>query len=106
MVTRVGASSPTIRFNSGSNGAGSTLALPLVGRTLQPLQQKYSNPFAPLPEELNDALACEDYIEDSDFELFFEKLFKSDRTTLDKAQRKAERKAKREKRRAERKRKN
>ena len=103
IVTRVGASSPTIRFNTGVNGAGSTLALPLVAKTLRPVQRTYSKSFEPLPDDLSDALACEDYLEDSGFELFFEKLFQNKRTTLDKAQKKAERKAKRQKRREERK---
>ena len=106
MVTRVGASSPVIRFSTGANGAGSKLALPLVAKTLQPLQKKYSKDFEPLPENLSSALDCEDYLEDSSFELFFENLFKRNTTTLDKAQRKAARKARREKRRAQRKNKN
>ncbi len=106
VVTRVGASSPTIHFDTGSNGAGSTLALPLVAKTLKYVQRKYSAPFAPLPEELTDALSCEDYIEDSGFEKFFEGLFNNDKTTLERAQRKAERKEKRRKRRAERKNRN
>ena len=103
IVTRVGASSPAIHFDTGANGAGSTLALPLVAKTLKYVQQKYSTPFTPLPEEVADALFCEDYIEDSGFEKFFESLFKNDKTTLEKSQRKAERKEKRKKRRAERK---
>jgi len=102
IVTRVGASSPIIRFNTGVNGAGSTLALPLVAKTLRPVQRTYSKSFEPLPDDLSDALVCEDYLEDSGFELFFEKLFQNKRTTLDKAQKKAERKAKKQKRREER----
>jgi len=101
MVTRVGASLPSIRFNSGANGAGSTLALPLIAKTLKYVQPMYKTDFAPLPEELGDALDCEDYTEDSGLEKFFEGLFKKDRTTLEKAQRRAERKAKRTERRAE-----
>ena len=102
IVTRVGASSPNIQFSTGANGAGSKLALPLVAKTLRYVQKRYSKPFTPLPEYYADALNCEDYLEDSGFELFFGKLFQRDRTTLDKAQRKAERKAKRKKRRDER----
>ncbi len=101
MVTRVGASLPSIRFNSGANGAGSTLALPLIAKTIKYVQPMYKADFAPLPEELGDALDCEDYTEDSGLEKFFEGLFKKDRTTLEKAQRRAERKAKRTERRAE-----
>ncbi|MDY7395385.1 transglycosylase domain-containing protein [Aureibaculum sp. 2210JD6-5] len=103
VVTRVGASSPSIRFNSGTNGSGSKLALPLVGKTLQNVQKKYSTSFAPLPEQFADALDCEDFLEDSKFNLFFENLFGKDNTTLEKEQRRAKRKAEREKRRAERK---
>ncbi|MCF6348108.1 MAG: transglycosylase domain-containing protein [Flavobacteriaceae bacterium] len=104
IVTRVGASSPNIQFATGANGSGSKLALPLVAKTLRYVQKRYSKSFAPLPEYYTDALNCEDYLEDSGFELFFGKLFQRDRTTLDKeqrkAERKAERKARREKRRA------
>ena len=103
IVSRVGASSPSIRFNSGTYGSGSKLALPLVGKTLQNVKKQYSASFAPLPEQYADALDCEDYLEDSKFNLFFENLFNKNNTTLEKEQRKAERKAKREQRRAERK---
>ncbi|MET2985557.1 transglycosylase domain-containing protein [Aureibaculum conchae] len=103
IVTRVGASSPGIRFNSGTNGSGSKLALPLVGKTLRYVQKKYSAPFTPLPEQFTNALDCEDYMEDSKFNLFFENLFNKNKTTLDKEQRRAERKAKRQQRKAERK---
>ena len=111
MVTRVGASSPIIKFNSGTNGAGSKLALPLVAKTLQSVQRskwlrnKYFSNFEPLKGELADALICEDYSENSGFEEFFEGLFKSKKTTLERAQKKADRKAKRKQRREERKRK-
>ena len=102
IVTRVGASLPAIRFTSGVNGTGSTLALPLVAKTLKRFQTKYSEPFAQLPEEIADAMDCEDFTDDSGFEKFFENLFKKDKTTLEKAQRRAERQAKRKQRRTER----
>lgn len=101
MVTRVGASLPTIRFNSGANGAGSTLALPLIAKTLKYVQPMYKTNFATLPEELADAMNCVDFTEDSGLEKFFDGLFKKDKTTLEKAQRRAERKAKRTERRTE-----
>ena len=101
MVTRVGASLPTVRFNSGANGAGSTLALPLIAKTLKYAQPMYKTNFTPLPEEFGDAMDCEDFTEDSGLEKFFEGLFKKDKTTLEKAQRRAERKAKRTERRTE-----
>ena len=102
IVTRVGASLPSIRFDNGTNGAGSTLALPLVARTLKYVQKTYRKPFEPLPEELADALNCEDFTEDSGLDKFFEGLFKNDKTTLEKAKRRAERKVKRVQRRTER----
>jgi len=106
MVTRVGASLPAIRFASGANGAGSTLALPLIAKTLKYVQTAYKVNFAPLPEEFADALVCEDFTEDSGLTKFFEGLFKKDKTTLEKAQRRADRKAKRKERRTEKQNKN
>jgi len=103
VVSRVGASSPKVKFNSGRNGSGSTLALPLVGKTLKLVQKKYGAQFTKLPEFYLDALECEDYLEDSNFELFFENLFNNNNTTLDKNQRKAERRARRQQRKTERK---
>jgi len=38
MVARVGAATPAIHFNQGSNGSGSALALPLVARTLKKVE--------------------------------------------------------------------
>ncbi len=111
MITRVGASSPTIRFNSGSNGAGSKLALPLIAKTLQSVQKskwlrnKYFSNFKKLEAEFENALVCEDYTEDTGLEQFFENLFKGKKTTLERAQKRADRKAKRKQRREERKRK-
>jgi len=110
LVTRVGAASPIIKFNSGANGAGSKLALPLVAKTLQSVQRSnwikrtYFTNFKPLPAELSDAFTCEDYTEDTGLEKFFESIFKNNKTTLEKAQKKAERKARRKQRREERKR--
>jgi penicillin-binding protein 1A len=109
LVTRVGASSPIIKFNSGINGAGSKLALPLVAKTLQSVQRtnylkrRYFPKFEPLPEELTDILLCEDYTETKGLEKFFENIFKNDKTTLEKAQKRAKRRAKRKQRKEERK---
>ena len=108
IVTRVGASSPVIKFNSGANGSGSALALPLVAKTLQRIQRSnwikrtYTSSFEPVPEELNLLMNCEDYTEDTGLEKFFNTLFKKEATTLDRAKKRAERKAKRQKRREER----
>ncbi|MCB0476233.1 MAG: transglycosylase domain-containing protein, partial [Flavobacteriaceae bacterium] len=100
IVTRVGASFPSIRFNNGSDGSGSRLALPIVGRTLKYVQKKYGKDFETLTENDSIAFDCDDFVADSDFTKFFESIFSSNRTTLEKAQKKAERKAKREQRRA------
>jgi penicillin-binding protein 1A len=69
MVTRVGASSPAIHFNSGSNGSGSTLALPLVALTLKKVQsndtlrRQLIGNFPGLPPDLQGALDCPDFKE-------------------------------------------
>jgi len=98
MVTRAGASSPSIHFNSGANGSGSRLALPLVAKTLRSLQQnpslrkKYSQAFPELPNNLTSELNCLDYKEDNEIDKLI-KLFKKDKsTTLEKEQNKAKKK--------------
>lgn len=69
MVTRVGASSTVIHFNTGANGSGSTLALPLVGLTLKNVQandklkKKYVNRFEALSASLLEFMNCEDFKE-------------------------------------------
>ncbi|HLN55807.1 MAG TPA: transglycosylase domain-containing protein [Bacteroidales bacterium] len=74
MVSRVGASSPSIHFTSGSNGSGSTLALPLIARTLRDVQQnkelskKLISYFPELPPEMADELNCPDFKEITFFE--------------------------------------
>ena len=101
MATRVGASMPSIHFNNGTNGSGSTLALPLIAKTLQKAQKnrnvksKYFTAFAELPAEFEYALDCEDYVENSDIEKLVSGIFKNKNTTFEKASKKANRKAKR-----------
>lgn len=74
IVSRVGASSPSIHFNSGSNGSGGTLALPLVARTLRDVQQdkelrqELISNFPELPQELAEELNCPDFREITFFE--------------------------------------
>lgn len=74
IVSRVGASSPAIHFNSGSNGSGSALALPLVGMTLRDVQsnpelsKKLISAFPGLPEAYAGALDCPDFREKTFFE--------------------------------------
>ena len=102
VATRIGATYPVIHFNGGSNGAGSTLALPLVAKTLQKVQKnktlkrKYLQPFSSLQEYYTYALACQDYIDDSEIEKFFDELFQNKSTTFDKASKKAQKKAKKQ----------
>ena len=104
MVTRVGASTPSIHFNSGANGSGSALALPLVAHTLKSAQEdvalrkEISAPFAPLSRDLRSALNCEDYKEETALGKFFDN-FKPKKTTSQKQLRKAERKKKKRERR-------
>lgn len=89
MVARVGAATPAIHFNQGSNGSGSALALPLVARTLKrveldPVARKnLIAPFPVLPTELQDALDCPDFRK----ETFMEKikaLFEKDKKIYEK----------------------
>jgi penicillin-binding protein 1A len=74
VVSRVGASSPSIHFTSGSNGSGSTLALPLVARTLREVQlnkelrRKLISDLPALPSDLADELSCPDFREITFFE--------------------------------------
>ncbi len=101
VATRVGANYPVIHFKGGSNGAGSKLALPIVAKTLQKVQQnkalkrKYFQSFTPLTGEYTGALDCQDYIDVSEFEKFFDDIFSDKSTTFEKASKKAQRKAKR-----------
>ena len=95
-VSRVGAASPKIHFHNGT-GSGSSLALPLVARTLHQVQnnsklkRKYSKKFPSLSEELIDLLDCEDYKEKTGFENFFG-IFKKKHKKFDKEQEKTENK--------------
>ena len=95
-VSRVGCASPKIHFYNGT-GAGGSLALPLVARTLYQIQnntilrKKYVKKFPSLPEELISELDCEDFKEKTGFENFFN-LFKRKNKNFDKEQEKNERK--------------
>lgn len=101
IATRVGASNPLIHFTNGANGSGSTLALPLVAKTLQNVQKdpilrsRYFTTFEKLPKEYEDALICADFIDDSEIEKLFDGMFKNKSTTFEKASKKASRRAKR-----------
>jgi len=69
MISRVGASSPAVHFQSGANGSASALALPIVGMTMQHIQsdpglrERFSKPFPDLPEHLVSAMDCQDFEE-------------------------------------------
>lgn len=103
VASRVGATYPVVHFNSGSNGSGSRLALPLVGRTLQGvtkdnrLRQKYLGDVV-ISEAAASAISCQDHIDDSEIEKFFDRLFTDKNTTFEKAAKKAKKQAKKEKR--------
>ena len=78
IVARVGASSPGIHFDSGSNGTGSALALPLVALTLKKIEsdpetrEQLIASFPDLPPELEGALDCPDFKKDSFFDKFLD----------------------------------
>ena len=91
MLSRVGASFPSIHFNQGSLGSGSKLALPIVGKVLQE-----SNTFSWYNAGLNhtNKIDCEDFREIKGLKKFF-KSFEKKESTLEEAKNKAERKKKR-----------
>ncbi len=69
IVSRVGASTPAVHFNNGSNGSGSRLALPLVGYTLNEIEKnstlknKINGSFPPLSPFIEMLLECDDFKE-------------------------------------------
>ena len=78
IVSRVGASTPSIHFNNGSYGSGSALALPLVALTLRKaerdkeLMNRINIPFEPLPPELAMELECPDFRDKTFFDRIFD----------------------------------
>jgi penicillin-binding protein 1A len=84
IVSRVGASLPSVHFYSGGNGTGSALALPLVAMTLKKVQQnpgltkQLISSFPALPEELLSQLDCPDFKDETFLENFFD-IFKKDK---------------------------
>ncbi len=87
IVSRAGASTPAIHFNSGAYGSGSALALPLVALTLHSVQRdralndRFAAPFTELPPDLARSLDCPDYREKTIFERFAD-FFKRGVTTF------------------------
>ena len=100
MVTRVGASSPKIHFNSGAYGSGSRLALPLAGLTWQAVQKdaqlkaKVFEPFPELSEEQQALMMCDDFKEDSKLDELFKKEKTSTKSKSKKGNKKREKKKK------------
>jgi penicillin-binding protein 1A len=96
MVSRAGASSRAIHFNSGSYGSGSSLALPLVALTLKKvkqdplLQEKLITGFPDLPPELANALDCPDFKEKNLFDMIID-IFEKDKKDYEGTERKVER---------------
>ena len=96
IVSRAGASSRSIHFNSGSNGSGSALALPLVALTFKkmkqnrPLSQTLIKPFPELPPDLAGALDCPDFREESFFDIIID-IFEKDEKEYDTPERRVQR---------------
>lgn len=95
IVTRVGASGPSIHFNSGANGSGGRLALPLVGYTLAKAQNDpYLKPtFTGRFHYPSDALDCKDFKEDNLIDALTHP-FKRDKTTREKEEKKGQKQKK------------
>jgi penicillin-binding protein 1A len=93
IVSRVGASSPAIHFNSGKYGSGSALALPLVALTLKnaeadkELYDELNCSFPDMPPELSGALDCPDFREKNFFDRLFD-LLENNEIDFEKAGRK------------------
>jgi penicillin-binding protein 1A len=88
MISRVGASLPSVHFSGGSNGSGSSLALPLIGLTLKKVQSdpglksQFFSPFPELSPELASELDCPDFRDKNVFENIIN-IFKKDRFGYD-----------------------
>jgi penicillin-binding protein 1A len=89
LVSRVGASLPSVHFNDGRNGTGSTLALPLVAMTLKKVQMNRDlarlliSSFPVLTPEMAAELDCTDFKEKKLLEKFSD-FFKRDKIRYDK----------------------
>ena len=88
IVSRVGASYPSIHFTSSRNGQATALALPLVAMTLKKAQEdsilvkQIDTSFPSLPPELADVLNCPDFKEDDLIDKFKD-FFKRDEIIFD-----------------------
>ncbi len=97
----VGNDQPSIRFRSTALGSGGHMALPIFARFMQKLEKDtkraeyYAKSFYPIPDDLQDRLACDDYsLEDPDQDIFDRFLDSFDRPDSTKIKRREERKAK------------
>jgi penicillin-binding protein 1A len=90
IVSRVGASTPSVHFNSGRYGSGSALALPLVAMTLKKaerdpeLMKEIDVPFPELPPEMEASLLCPDFREKTFFDRLID-LFDDDEVLFEEA---------------------
>jgi penicillin-binding protein 1A len=95
IVSRVGASSPAVHFNSGVYGSGSALALPLVALTLRNVQvnkeltEKLIAPFPELSPELSRDLDCFEPAERNVFDRVLD-LFRIEQPMLEPREKKPE----------------
>lgn len=92
LVSRVGASFPSIHFASGAYGSGSRLALPVIGNTLV-LEKNSSWISAGL--SMSNEINCANFKEASQFEKLLN-LFKNKESNLDQERSKSKKKKKRE----------
>jgi penicillin-binding protein 1A len=89
LVSRVGASLPSVHFFDGRNGSGSALALPLVAMTLKnvegnrELRNKVISDFPELSSQMAAELDCPDFKEKKLFENIFD-FFKRDKVRFNK----------------------
>jgi penicillin-binding protein 1A len=90
IVSRAGASTPSVHFNTGRYGSGSSLALPLVALTLKKaekdpgLMQQIDVPFPVLPPELAATMLCPDFREKTFFDRLID-LFNDDEVLYEEA---------------------
>ena len=97
MVARAGANLPSVHFGYGTHGSGSSLALPLVAKTLvksvknNTLRSELSTPFPRYEVIEPDIFECDDYQEYKMLEKLFD-LFRNKETTFQKERKRAKRK--------------
>lgn len=91
MVTRVGASYSSIHFNSGANGSGGRLALPISARVWSDIENstnlsnRFSSPFPEVTENYQNELNCPDFEEDNAIESIMG-IFSKKSTTMEESE--------------------